>query len=820
MTRPLLAWAVPCLAVLVGSAPAALAQLPLTPGNCSSNSVLPSTYQFHQETNRWMGVAVSPQNPTYSVHLEMLAGPSASYSPAVVSTRANGTNFLLRNFAGQPDAWCYAKALNPLGGNAGFVAQWDPGSGALPEGGAFSATYGGLALGCELLRVFDVYLAAGQSYAFTLTTSQPADDVKLALAQSGSRPDGWVTRQDGLFEHQADPEGAATAHVFTAQTSGNYALAVFVDDLTALGGTYTVGFTAFTPPVDLPDLVVSAITPATVPAGTAATARVQIKNLGGGAAPASTGRFSFDYGLQVQLNTPSLAAGDSTLVAVDLGTLTVAGQHTLWASADHDDLVAEADESNNARTETLTVTSAVPTPDLVVTSVAPATAVPDQPFSVFAVVFNRGTADAAASTTRLDVDPGWASLDLATPAVPAGATFKVQGVMPGVPAGGHTLRAVADWSAAVAELDEGNNILAIGFTAEGPDLVVQEITPTEVFGNVAPIYSVTVRNLGNGAAAASAVRLTVDGVTDCAAVATPALAAGAAAAVACTSTTILAPGVHTVEAVADAGSAVPESDETNNRLAVAVTATATSVLVKADGTGIYPTIQAAVDAVAPGGEVLLAAGNYTGAGNRDITFRGKDVAVVALPGGVTIDCQGDPENEHRAFLFTSGETPAALVRGVTVKGGWSEYGVGGGVLIVDSAPTLEDCVIHACHADRGGAVAFAGSPPGDLRPRLLRCTLTGNSANMGGAASMEGTVGVMMDNVLIAANYGYGGAIVYGPAGSGTLDLDCCDLWGNGGGDYAGPAAGQLGADGNISQNPLFCDAAGGDFHVASNSPC
>jgi hypothetical protein len=35
-----------------------------------------------------------------------------------------------------------------------------------------------------------------------------------------------------------------------------------------------------------------------------------------------------------------------------------------------------------------------------------------------------------------------------------------------------------------------------------------------------------------------------------------------------------------------------------------------------------------------------------------------------------------------------------------------------------------------------------------------------------------------------------------------------------------GSVAGQLGIDGNISQDPLFCDPAGGDFTLCADSPC
>ncbi len=51
----------------------------------------------------------------------------------------------------------------------------------------------------------------------------------------------------------------------------------------------------------------------------------------------------------------------------------------------------------------------------------------------------------------------------------------------------------------------------------------------------------------------------------------------------------------------------------------------------------------------------------------------------------------------------------------------------------------------------------------------------------------------------------------------------CCDVWDNGGGDYCdygGVLPDQTGLNGNISQDPLFCAPASGDFRLHDDSPC
>ncbi len=49
--------------------------------------------------------------------------------------------------------------------------------------------------------------------------------------------------------------------------------------------------------------------------------------------------------------------------------------------------------------------------------------------------------------------------------------------------------------------------------------------------------------------------------------------------------------------------------------------------------------------------------------------------------------------------------------------------------------------------------------------------------------------------------------------------LTCCDAWDNAGGNYAGMPD-PTGSGGNISADPLFCDAGTGDLTIRSDSPC
>jgi hypothetical protein len=70
---------------------------------------------------------------------------------------------------------------------------------------------------------------------------------------------------------------------------------------------------------------------------------------------------------------------------------------------------------------------------------------------------------------------------------------------------------------------------------------------------------------------------------------------------------------------------------------------------------VYPTIQVAVDGSSPGDTVLLSPGTYSGDGNHDIEFRGKDIVLTSQSGPevTVIDCES-----HRGFYMHQHETRA------------------------------------------------------------------------------------------------------------------------------------------------------------------
>ncbi len=355
-----------------------------------------------------------------------------------------------------------------------------------------------------------------------------------------------------------------------------------------------------------------------------------------------------------------------------------------------------------------------------------------------------------------------------------------------------------------------------------------------------------------------------------------------------------------------------------------LTSFAATYIVRPDGTGDFPTIQAAIDAVTDGDTIELSDGTFTGDGNRDLDFRGKAIVVCSQardPERCIVDCEGSEADPHRGFIFQSNEPPLATLREVTITNGWggfSQYGGSGIFCQEGAAPTICGCVIRECcaysnggglyclrahplvsgcvfsgnRAANGGAVRciesaveflgcifldnHAANHGGALATgaesvALRACLLVGNTAGWNGGAVAAGQGVIELSDCTLAGNVsqidggvlccsfttaahleqctfygntaadGGGGiasilsatvaltnSIIAGSTsgaaiacqGGGTASLACCDLYGNEGGDWVGAIAGQYGVDGNISEDPCFCNPSGDDLRLQEGSPC
>jgi len=129
----------------------------------------------------------------------------------------------------------------------------------------------------------------------------------------------------------------------------------------------------------------------------------------------------------------------------------------------------------------------------------------------------------------------------------------------------------------------------------------------------------------------------------------------------------------------------------------------TTYTVKPDGTGSFPTIQAAIDAVVAGDSIVLTNGIFIGNGNRDIDFKGKAITVCSQshdPTLCTIDCQATASNQHNGFNFWTNEGPSSVLEGIGIIGA---YQWGGGIFCQAASPTIVNCIFMSNSSDWGGA---------------------------------------------------------------------------------------------------------------------
>ncbi len=265
---------------------------------------------------------------------------------------------------------------------------------------------------------------------------------------------------------------------------------------------------------------------------------------------------------------------------------------------------------------------------------------------------------------------------------------------------------------------------------------------------------------------------------------------------------------------------------------------AETYLVNPQGTGDFPTIQAAVDGAAPGDTIALADGVFTGEGNRDIDPAGKPLTIQSLsndPQVCVLACDGSA----RGVCFITAEGPDTSIRGLTIREGFAPDG-GGAVLCRGSSPTIENCVFDrdstlsyggAVFCDAGAAPTISGctflrcraeATGGALdayqsSPTITSCTFYANGAAIeGGALSCRSSSLSLTRSILAFSTEGEGLAV----SGTGTWSIGCCNLYANAHGDWIGSLAPLRGQDGNISLPPLFCDPLGGDLRIGDASAC
>lgn len=155
--------------------------------------------------------------------------------------------------------------------------------------------------------------------------------------------------------------------------------------------------------------------------------------------------------------------------------------------------------------------------------------------------------------------------------------------------------------------------------------------------------------------------------------------------------------------------------------------------VAPDGSGDFPTIQAALDALSSGSEIELLPGVFAGPGNRDLMFWGRGIALRSRTGDPTttiIDC----ERQGIGVWFHNYEIAASTLEGITIRNGLGRQA--GAVSILMASPTFRNCVFedNVCDPGIGGGGILAYNS-GAL---FIDCTFARNRVSFGGGGACCG----------------------------------------------------------------------------------
>ena len=184
---------------------------------------------------------------------------------------------------------------------------------------------------------------------------------------------------------------------------------------------------------------------------------------------------------------------------------------------------------------------------------------------------------------------------------------------------------------------------------------------------------------------------------------------------------------------------------------------ATTYLVLPDGSGDFPTIQAAIDGVGEGDVIELGDGTFQGTGNHDVYFN-KDIVLRSAgdnPDLCIIDCEGDAETYQRGISIAGGTPNSAVIRGIKIINGHMD--IMGGGLRCGGSPTIENCVFAGNHTDSWGGGGVYCEHEG---ASFFDCRFEENTAGSGGGAYVTQGASVRFERCVFQGNSSGGCAVM------------------------------------------------------------
>lgn len=124
---------------------------------------------------------------------------------------------------------------------------------------------------------------------------------------------------------------------------------------------------------------------------------------------------------------------------------------------------------------------------------------------------------------------------------------------------------------------------------------------------------------------------------------------------------------------------------------------ACTYVVRPDGLGDFPTIQAAIDAAVDGDVICLTDGIFTGNGNRDLDPLGKEILIRSQngdPSNCIIDAEDPEGGSHGGIFFHSDEDTTTIVEGLTFTNCGSGVRVGNYSADEFAKGKIKNCLIR------------------------------------------------------------------------------------------------------------------------------
>lgn len=242
----------------------------------------------------------------------------------------------------------------------------------------------------------------------------------------------------------------------------------------------------------------------------------------------------------------------------------------------------------------------------------------------------------------------------------------------------------------------------------------------------------------------------------------------------------------------------------------------------------FESIQKGVETAQDFDTVLVANGTYSGTGNFDIKFWGKQINVRSVngPTACIINC----DDQGRAFILDWGETPDSVIDGFTIMNGNTNgtYAYGGGVLCQQASATIKNCVFRNNTGGQWGGALHVRSYSPSGNTKVINCVFIDNSASLGGGAVSIYSAAPEIINCTFYGNSArdFGGALALGTPDLGTSVVNSI-FWNNSPGTFHGTPTvtyslvpGGYDGVGNIDQDPGFVDTSINNLRLLFDSPC